>query len=307
MFERFTHENRTTLMFAMEEAHDLGHRELGNDHLLLGMLCNARGTGNEILQGLGLTLQGAREASRAIHETAAESAADNEQGAQGDDAVTDETVREDREALRAIGIDLDKVRSAVRDTFGEDITEGWGRRRGDRHRDADDEAARRREDSGSRGRRGRDHHVHDRHAHDHHEHEHRSHRGGPRGRGRGADLGGREFAESGEFRGGFDRRYGDGPFDGPWGGPGRGRRGPASRRGGFRRPRFAPEVRTALEGAVRTAREHDDQRLETEYLLLGILDAGDAASTAVIESASTPDALRAAVTKRLSRDESQSA
>jgi len=303
MFERFTHENRTTLMFAMEEVHDLGHRELGNDHLLLGMLCNARGTGNEILQGLGLTLHDAREASRAFREETADAASD-EDGADADDKSVDETVREDREALRAIGIDLDKVRRAVRETFGEDIADGWGKRRGDRRGDADraprgrgrgHRGEERCEPRGGRGRRGQEHYGREHHGHDH---PREDRRGGPRGRG---------FDGTREFPGGFERRFGEGPFDEPWGGPGRGRRGPASRRGGFRRPRFAPEVRSALEGAVRAAREHDDSRLEAEYLLLGILDAGDPASTAVIESASSTDALRAAIAKRLSSDTSQSA
>ncbi|WP_018178572.1 Clp protease N-terminal domain-containing protein [Jongsikchunia kroppenstedtii] len=300
MFERFTHENRTTLMFAMEEAHDLGHRELGNDHLLLGMLCNARGTGNEILQELGLTLPDAREASRAFHEATTEAATDDTDAA---DATVDETVREDREALRAIGIDLDKVRRAVRETFGEDIADGWGKRRGDRRGDGDRGPRGRGRGRGDdeqfepwgRGRRGHEHRGHE---HRGHEHPGGPRRGGPRGRG---------FEDPRGFPGGFDRGFGDGPFDGPWGGPGRGRRGPASRRGGFRRPRFSSDTRSALAGAVKAAREYDDQQLGPEHLLLGILDTGDAASIAVIESASSTEALRAAVIKRLTPDTSQSA
>jgi hypothetical protein len=304
MFERFTHENRTTLMFAMEEAHDLGHSELGNDHLLLGMLCNARGAGNEILQDLGLTLRDAREAARAFHDAAAAASDDD---VDADDKTVDEAVREDREALRAIGIDLDKVRRAVRDTFGEDIADGWGRRRGDRRGDGDRGPRGR-----GRGHRGderwdpRGHHGHGPHSHDHRGHDRRGHdhhpgdprRGGPRGRG---------FDESRGFPGGFDRGFGDGPFDGPWGGPGRGRRGPASRRGGFRRPRFSSAAKSALSGAVQAAREYDDQQLKPEHLLLGILDTGDAASIAVIESAGSTEALRASVIKRLTRDTPQSA
>ncbi len=71
---------------------------------------------------------------------------------------------EDREALRAIGIDLDKVREAVRSTFGDDITEQWGERQDRR---------------GRRGQRGRRHH-----------------RGGGRGR-RGPRS--RQYADRGEF------------------------------------------------------------------------------------------------------------
>lgn len=61
------------------------------------------------------------------------------------------------------------------------------------------------------------------------------------------------------------------------------------------RPRFAAESRQALEAAVRVARERGDNRLRVEYLLLGIIEAGDAASIAVIESATTADDLKAAV------------
>ena len=42
MFDRFTMEDRVVMVFAMQEAQELGHRGLGNDHLILGMLGNAR-------------------------------------------------------------------------------------------------------------------------------------------------------------------------------------------------------------------------------------------------------------------------
>lgn len=61
------------------------------------------------------------------------------------------------------------------------------------------------------------------------------------------------------------------------------------------RPRFAPETRQALEAAVRIARERNDRGLRAEYLLLGIIEVADPASVAVINSATTPDDLKAAI------------
>ena len=38
MFERISRDDKMLLAFATQEAGDLGHRQLGNDHLILGML-----------------------------------------------------------------------------------------------------------------------------------------------------------------------------------------------------------------------------------------------------------------------------
>lgn len=54
-------------------------------------------------------------------------------------------------------------------------------------------------------------------------------------------------------------------------------------------------TREAVRSAIHLARERGDRSIRPEYLLLGILDAGDPASTALIESATTADALREAV------------
>ncbi|MGW0036309.1 Clp protease N-terminal domain-containing protein [Gordonia sp. NPDC003376] len=265
MFGHFNRDDKATMGFAIAEARELGHREVGNDHLILGMLGNARTPLFAVLTELGLTLADAREASRAHHgEHDADAAEAAEQSAA-------DRYEEDREALRSIGIDLDKVREAVRDRFGDDLADGWA----DRMRRG-------------RGRgRGRGH-------------------GGPHGRRGGC---GPDFGAGADFGPGFARGpQGFGPagfgpeglgpegfgregFEGPFAG-GRGRRGP---RGRGMRPRFAVESRQALEAAVRIARERGDSRLRIEYLLLGIIEAGDAASIAVIESATTADDLKAAV------------
>ena len=256
MFHQFTRENRMTLGFAYQEAADLGHPTLGNDHLILGMLCNARSSVFNILGEQGLTLAQAREVVREYHE-ANQSDADKDR------------VDEDRDALAAIGIDLDKVRAAVKSAFGDDITDNWGKRRGGREG----------------GRRGGPHggpHG----------------RGGPRGHGGPHEHGG-PHGPHGRFRGGpWERPEGDDtpPWDreegarGPWEG-GRGRRGP---RGGMRRPRFSLDAKAAITHAGIIARDAG-RELIPEDVLLGILATGDAASTAVIESVTTPQALREAV------------
>ncbi|WP_347956400.1 Clp protease N-terminal domain-containing protein [Gordonia aichiensis] len=236
MFDRFNTDTRAVLSFAAQEASDLGSREIGTDHLVLGMLGNARSPLYAVLAAQGLNLSDARAVVR--------------QGQSADAATrTRDRYEEDREALRSIGIDLDKVREAVGDRFGEDLSDGWG---------------------------------------------HRPERG--RGRGRGGDRGCRP-AGHGRHPGG---RPGPGTaFQmGPgevWFGPadaGRGRRGPRGRgRGG----RLSEQARDAIRSAVETARRGGEHDISVERLLLAILDTADPAATAVIESTTTVDALRAAV------------
>lgn len=235
MFDRFNSDARASFMFAVQEAKDLGSRQIGTDHLILGMLCNARSPLFTVLTDQGLTLAEARKVVR------------------NDDDGPVEDVRdryeEDREALRSIGIDLDKVREAVGDRFGEDLSEGWGQR----------------PDRG-RGRGGRPHH-------------------------------GRPHGGPASFDGpGFQAQFGpDGIWFGAWEG-GRGRRGPRGRgRGG----RMSEAAREALRRAVMTARAENERELTVERVLLAILDGADPAATAVVESATTVDDLRAAVTALL--------
>ena len=80
--------------------------------------------------------------------------------------------------------------------------------------------------------------------------------------------------------------------EGPWE-QGRGRRGP---RGRGTKPRFASDTRDALGTAVEIARERGDRQLRPEYLLLGIIEVADDASTAVLASGTASiDDLKAAV------------
>ncbi|MFT3661157.1 MAG: Clp protease N-terminal domain-containing protein [Gordonia sp. (in: high G+C Gram-positive bacteria)] len=301
MPDRFTTDDRITMMFAMQEAHDLGHRSLGNDHLILGMLGNARSPLFALLGAQGLTLDAARETVRRFHEEHAEKSDDAEAASAAD------RYEEDREALKSIGIDLDKVREAVGGRFDEDLADGWGERPG-RGRGR----AQGRGRGGDRGERG---HRRGHRGHGDHDHGREYGRGdghaGPGRAGFGPGFGpGFAPGEAGPFGpgpagfgpGGFrpagfgPAGFGAGPDprqagEGPWEG-GRGRRGPRGRRG---RARMGSATRTAMRAAVTAARERGDRTLRPEYVLLGILDAGDPASTALIESATTVDALREAV------------
>lgn len=275
MFSRHN-DDRMTFVFATQEAADLGHRGLGADHLILGMLCNARSPLFGILGAQGLTLEQARETVRAYHEEHTDDLDSARQAGAAD------RYEEDREALRSIGIDLDKVREAVAGRFGDDLAQGWGERprrgRGGRGQ------GRGRGGPGGRGGHGRGPGAFG--------------PGGPGGFGPGGFGPDRQPADTDDDGPiGADGPWADDPrADGPWaGGPwsgGRGRRGPRGRGG---RLQATGGVRDAMRAAAGLAREHHAPGLSPEYLLLGILDSEDPAARALIESATTVDELRAAV------------
>jgi hypothetical protein len=151
MYTRFDHEARIAVSQATDEARSLGHPETGPDHVLLGLLANVRGQTYAVLTRHGLHFDVVREAVIAQHAAAdqAETAEDSPGPIGGGDPTsTTADYDEDRAALRAIGIDLDQVREAVRSTFGEDITDRWGER-GDARRGRHHGGR-----GGGRGRRG---------------------------------------------------------------------------------------------------------------------------------------------------------
>ncbi len=166
MQSRFDTEARIAVAQAADIARELGHTEVGPDHLLLGLLANARGTAYAALTDHGLRLDAAREIVAAQHVDPVD-----EPDADPDTDPAPTSYDEDREALRAIGIDLDRVRDAVRTNLGQDLADGWASRpeRGRRGR---------RGERGERGERGR---GRGRHHHDHHDREGRGRRG-PRSR-----------------------------------------------------------------------------------------------------------------------------
>ena len=133
MQSRFDTEARIAVAQAADIARELGHAEVGPDHLLLGLLANARGTAYAALTDHGLRLDAAREivATQHVDPVDEPDTADSD----GDADVAPTSYDEDREALRAIGIDLDRVRDAVRANLGDDLAERWADRpRRDRER-----------------------------------------------------------------------------------------------------------------------------------------------------------------------------
>ncbi|WP_432492243.1 Clp protease N-terminal domain-containing protein [Kineococcus auxinigenes] len=105
MFERFTPRARDAVVGAQQVARDLGHREIGDDHLLLALL-----------EGEGV-------AARVLRDAGADPARLREHVAhhRGPD--------EDAAALRSLGIDLDAVRSRAEETFGPGALDRPTRRR----------------------------------------------------------------------------------------------------------------------------------------------------------------------------------
>jgi hypothetical protein len=164
MHTRFDTESRIAVAQAADIAREMGHREIGPGHLLLGLLANPRGTAYAALWDHGLNLDTARDLVAANH-VDPEPEPDHTTGPGSAPGYDD-----DREALEAIGIDLDRVREVVRANLGEDLAGGWaarpdrarekGRGRGDRrrlrrhdHRDHPDPPDPERHHDG-RGRRG---------------------------------------------------------------------------------------------------------------------------------------------------------
>jgi len=248
-------ELRIAMLQAIEERRELDHELLGPDHLLLGLLANVRGSAYEVLADHGVTYDWARRVVAEKHDDTAPAA---DAGAR--EEATD-NLEEDRDALKAIGIDLDKVRDAVRDAFGEDITDGWGQRRGHgRH-------------GGHRGRRPRGPHP------------------------RGSQLPCVDDADEGRFGGPRADRESEYPDDrfgpAPFGPGGRGRRGPRSRRFTQATPsmhRVLHEMRREMRASHR-----EDRGPLVGVVLAALVNSGDPAIDAIIEACDDPKALRDAV------------
>jgi ATP-dependent Clp protease ATP-binding subunit ClpA len=116
MFERFSRHARVAVVLAQEDARELRTREIGPQHLLLGILQSAGNDLSAVLSGYGLTADAVRP--RLI-----------EAAPKTDEACPD--FAEDAEALRAIGIDLAAVRDSVArtDAFDNALSRSGRRRR----------------------------------------------------------------------------------------------------------------------------------------------------------------------------------
>ena len=61
MFERFTDRARRVVVLAQEEARMLNHNYIGTEHILLGLIREGEGVAAQVLAGLGVDLDRARE------------------------------------------------------------------------------------------------------------------------------------------------------------------------------------------------------------------------------------------------------
>ena len=122
MYNRFDTESRIAVAQAADIARELGHREVGPGHLLLGLLANPRGTAYAALWDHGVNLDTARDLVAEHHVDPEPEADEADEPGQASDYA------KDREALEAIGIDLDRVREAVRANLGADLADGWADR-----------------------------------------------------------------------------------------------------------------------------------------------------------------------------------
>ena len=100
MFERFTKPARSVVIGAQSQARRLGHRRIGTEHLLLALLSDGAGAA-DLLHAAGVTEQ---QVDAAIERELA--------------SAGEELSDEDAAALRAIGVDLDEVKSRLEEHFG---------------------------------------------------------------------------------------------------------------------------------------------------------------------------------------------
>lgn len=112
MFERFSEGARTVVSDAVDQARALGHDPVGTQHLLLGLLNPGVGAGYQVLRDAGLQADAARDVIR--------------RRAPGGGVLT----KDDAEALRTVGIDLDVVLAHLAESFGPDAVPESPSRRG---------------------------------------------------------------------------------------------------------------------------------------------------------------------------------
>jgi len=113
MFERFTNEARAAVTRAQSDARELKHHRIGPEHLLLS-LAEGDGVAADALHAQGIDAATVRKYVTRVGSSG------------GPDPL-------DSEALKTIGIDLDAVREATEQTFGEGALDSPPGRRPDGH------------------------------------------------------------------------------------------------------------------------------------------------------------------------------
>jgi ATP-dependent Clp protease ATP-binding subunit ClpA len=102
VFERFGEQAHLVLDLARDEAERCGHRYLGPEHVLLGVLAEGQSAAAQVLRAHGLDLAAARAEVRHLAEC----------------GVVPAPRPSDAELLGMLGIDLGAVRRATEQTFG---------------------------------------------------------------------------------------------------------------------------------------------------------------------------------------------
>jgi ATP-dependent Clp protease ATP-binding subunit ClpC len=109
---------RRVLELARAEAEGFGHRYLGPEHLVLGVLRDGGSGASRVLEAFGVTLADARAGLRRL----------------ADRAVVAGPRPSDAELLGSLGIDLEAIRRTTEDSFGGTAV-GWAVREGRPGRD----------------------------------------------------------------------------------------------------------------------------------------------------------------------------
>jgi ATP-dependent Clp protease ATP-binding subunit ClpA len=102
VFGRFTEPAHQVLDLAREEAERAGHRYLGPEHLLLGLLAEGHSQATQLLRTVGVELGAARVALARL----------------ADQGVVPARRPSDAELLGSLGIDLDTIRHQTQQRFG---------------------------------------------------------------------------------------------------------------------------------------------------------------------------------------------
>jgi len=108
MFERFTHAAREVVVSAQHQARDLHQSPIGTQHLLLALLADPDSAAGKALAAYEIDQRFVR--AEILRRVPADAAPDT--------ATIFDRDAEDREALKAIGIDLEQVRRAIEENFG---------------------------------------------------------------------------------------------------------------------------------------------------------------------------------------------
>jgi ATP-dependent Clp protease ATP-binding subunit ClpA len=102
VFERFSQQALAAVDLARDEAERAGHRYLGPEHLVLGVLADGHSGAAQLLRARGVELEGARAALASL-------------ARQG---VVPAPRPSDAELLGTLGVDLDAVRQRTEQVFG---------------------------------------------------------------------------------------------------------------------------------------------------------------------------------------------